>query len=86
MNARIAIDFAVAEGAVVRLVGLIERRGFIVEALDMREDPAGVRASMNVELRARDAGRSFDVLDLQLRRIHGVSQVSVFTPAAEAAS
>jgi acetolactate synthase regulatory subunit len=41
---------------------------------------------MVVELAPRDAGRSLDILDLQLRRLHGVTHVSTFTPATEALS
>jgi acetolactate synthase II small subunit len=82
---RLAINFTVAEGAVVRMLGLIERRGFAVTGLGMTEHGAGETASMVVELAPRDAGRSLDTLDLQLRRLHGVSHVSTFT-AAEALS
>jgi acetolactate synthase II small subunit len=86
MTMRLAINFAVAEGAVVRMLGLIERRGFAVTGLGMTEHGAGDTASMVVELAPRDATRRLDVLDLQLRRLHGVSHVAAFTPATESLS
>jgi acetolactate synthase-1/3 small subunit/acetolactate synthase II small subunit len=86
VSARIAIDFAVAEGAVIRAIGLIERRGFVVHGLGMTEHDGGETASMVIELSPRDASRRLDVLDLQLRRLHGVTHVSTFNPQEEVAS
>ncbi len=83
---RIAIDFVVAEGALVRMIGLVERRGFIVHGIGMTKHDEGETGQMVVELEARDPGRHLDVLSLQLGRLHGVTNVSTFTPAAEAAS
>lgn len=83
MTGRMRIDFMPAEGAVVRLIGLIERRGFQVRGLGMTEEDAE-RASLVVELEPRDPTRSLKTLDLQLRRIQGVRNISVFTPAAGA--
>ena len=86
MTDTIRIDFAIAEGAVIRVLGLIERRGFRVRGLDMTEHEAGKPASMVIELSARDAGRSLDTLDLQLRRLHGITNVSVSSSAMSFAS
>jgi acetolactate synthase-1/3 small subunit/acetolactate synthase II small subunit len=82
----IRIDFAIAEGAVIRMLGLIERRGFLVRGLGMTEHESGETASMVVELSARDPGRSLDTLDLQLRRLHGITNVSVSSSAMSFAS
>ena len=76
MNGRLIIDFGAEEGAVIRIVGLVERRGFELRGIAMSGD--GPRASLTLDVTARDAGRRLDVLDLQLRRLTGVSQVSVF--------
>lgn len=75
MSERIAIDFAPAEGAVIRILGLVERRGFIVRAIAMADGDGVGRMTLDVE--ARDAGRRLDVLDLQLRRLHDVREVSI---------
>jgi acetolactate synthase regulatory subunit len=86
VTASIAIEFAVAEGAVVRMIGLIERRGFEVRGLGMTEHVPDGTASMVVELRPRGPLRRLGALDLQLRRLHGVTQVTMFDPEAEAVS
>ncbi len=83
MTGRMRIEFQPAEGAVVRLIGLIERRGFQVRGLGMAQEDDD-RASLVVELDARDPTRSLQTLDLQLRRIQGVRNISIFTPAAGA--
>ena len=49
MNERIVIEYAPAEGALLRLLGLIERRGFRVCAIDMAELPGGGRAIATLE-------------------------------------
>lgn len=76
MNDRIRIDFAMAEGAVLRVLGLIERRGYVVRGIGMAEHEDGETASMELEIAARDAGRELDVLDLQIRRLAGIRAVS----------
>ena len=79
MNGRVIVDFTAAEGSVVRIVGLVERRGFRLRGLSMQEEEAE-RASLTLDLEARDAQRRFDMLGLQLGRLHEVSNVSVFNP------
>ena len=71
---QITVDFTPGEGAVGRIVGLVERRGFELRGLAMHDRDG--RASMTLDLIARDAGRRLDVLDLQLRRLIGVHHVS----------
>jgi acetolactate synthase regulatory subunit len=78
MNPRISIDFEPAEGAVVRMLGLIERRGFEVRGIGMTEHDGGGSASMMLELAPRDPSRRVEVLDLQLRRLHGVRDIATF--------
>lgn len=85
MTGRLRIEFQPEEGAIVRMLGLIERRGFTLRGIGMNEED-GESASLVVELDARDPARSLQILDLQLRRLHGVRQVSIFTPAAGAVS
>ena len=98
MSARIGIEFDNVEGAVIRLLGLIERRGFVLRGVTMAErdgDGASGRASasgrvssasMTVELVARDPSRRLDVLELQLRRLHGVRDISTNPLMAGASS
>ena len=71
MSGRIEIDFAMAEGALLRMLGLVERRGFEVRAIAMAEG----QGSLSLDVRARDAGRRLEVIAAQLRRLHDVRHV-----------
>jgi acetolactate synthase II small subunit len=75
MTQRIQIDFAMAEGALLRMLGLVERRGFEVRGLAMAERDG--RGSLSLEVRPRDAGRRLDVIAGQLRRLADVRNVTV---------
>lgn len=75
MSERIEISFAPAEGAVQRMLGLVERRGFIVNGITMAAD-AG-HASLTLDVAPRDAGRGLDIMARQLRRLVDVQSVSV---------
>ncbi len=76
MTDRIRIDFAMAEGAVLRVLGLVERRGYRVRAIGMGSQEDGETATLEIEVAARDSGRDLDVLDRQIRRIVGVRAVA----------
>ena len=65
------ITFAPGEGAVVRMLGLVERRGFQLRSIVMSE------GTMTLDVEARDASRRLDVLDLQLRRLAEVRGVEM---------
>ena len=80
----IRIDFAVSEGAVLRIVGLVERRGFRVAGIVM--DEAGSIATMTLDVQPRDASRRTEILLPQIRRIHGVTAAhTIPVPQASAA-
>ena len=81
MTGRLIIAYRDEEGAIGRIVGLVERRGFELRGLTMTGEAAGHKLTLDVA--ARDASRRFDVLDLQLRRLDGVSHVSTITSAKE---
>ena len=76
MSGRIDVDFAFAPGAVLRMLGLVERRGFDVRGIEMD----GAAGSLSLVVEARDSGRRLDVVAGHLRRLHDVRSVS-FTPA-----
>ena len=86
MTEKLVVDFAPMEGAVLRMLGLVERRGFRVSAIGMTERSCGTQASLALDLVARDAGRRIDVLGLQLRRLHGVSDVTYAPQVREQAA
>ncbi len=82
MSGRLIVDFRPEEGAVPRIVGLVERRGFELRGLSMTgRAPA---ASLTLDVAARDASRRLDLLERQLRRLDGVRQVSFFSPPVSA--
>lgn len=77
MTGRILIDFVPAEGAMVRMLGLVERRGFSLRGLAMEEYVEG--ASLILDLEPRDPSRRVEVLARQLCRLIDVNSVSLVT-------
>ena len=75
MTERLEVDFAMAEGAMLRMLGLIERRGFEVRAMSMTGSAGG--GLLAVELSPRDTGRNIEVMAGQLRRLVDVREVRV---------
>lgn len=67
-----------ADGALQRLIGLVERRGFFIDGMNMEPEGAALRISLTV--RGRDAGRSMDNLGLQIDRLVGARRVSNDAP------
>ena len=62
-----------AEGALVRTLGLIERRGFRLGAMTVRPSVYGLQITLNVSA----DGRPPDVLLRQIRRLGDVREVSM---------
>ena len=75
MTERIEITFTPGEGAVLRMLGLVERRGFLVRGIAMNE--MADRASLAVDVEPRDPDRHLDVVARQLGRLVDVQSVSV---------
>jgi len=67
-----------SEGAVLRTLGMIERRGFRLDSLQVGEATAEGRA-MQVTASGTRPG---DLLKRQLERLHDVLRVDIRTPAA----
>ncbi len=78
MSGRVLIDFTPGDGAVVRMLGLVERRGYVVRRVAM-EEHAG-KGSMILDLEPRDSSRRVDVVVRQLGRLIDVKSVSIVTP------
>ena len=66
----IRIEFAFAEGALRRLLGVIEARGWAICSMQMGSD--GDRSIMTLSLGPRDGGRKIDTLVRQVSRVYGV--------------
>ena len=75
MSGRIEISFTPGEGALPRMLGLVERRGFAVRAVAMAEHASAASLAMDVE--ARDPLRRLDVLARQLERLIDVHSVTI---------
>jgi acetolactate synthase-1/3 small subunit len=63
-----------ADGSLQRLIGLVERRGFHIDGLNMSDE--GVQRRISLKVRSRDAGRSIDNLGCQIDGLFGVSRIS----------
>lgn len=80
MTERLTIDFTPAEGALVRMLGLIERRGYQLRNVAMNDN--GSSASLIVDVQPLDSGRRVEVVAQQLGRLIDVNNVTLATPTA----
>ncbi|MFT3996880.1 MAG: ACT domain-containing protein [Asticcacaulis sp.] len=74
MSQSIHIEIDRLEGTLLRILGLIERRGFHIDAIELFEIDAETRG-LSVTVRPRDAGRSLDTLGLQIDRLYGIKRL-----------
>lgn len=81
MSGRVKIDFTPGDGAVVRMLGLVERRGYALRRVTM-EEHCGT-ALMVVDLEPRDSSRRVEVVARQLERLVDVNCVSIITSSSE---
>ncbi|WP_300529123.1 ACT domain-containing protein [Maricaulis sp.] len=83
MSTILRIELAETEGALTRLVGLVERRGFTISTLS-KGAPADGGASVTLEVAAREGVRQIDVLMRQIARLFDVHDV--FAPEMQPVS
>ena len=76
MNDTMHLELDHVEGCLPRVIGLIERRGFIIDALSMRTGNQGRVLSLTI--RPRDGARCLHVLGRQIDRLY--SQIVEFEP------
>ena len=86
MNARLKIEYANNEGALLRVLGVVERRGFMIKSVAMNEHAEGKTASLIVEVAPRGAERRLEVLTAFLRRLHEVHSIHSFEPMQDQAA
>ena len=79
MRHSLQIQLRASEGAVIRALGLIERRGFRIETVQVAE-AQGDGQSMDVEV---SSDRSGDLLKRQLERLHDVIWVELRQPSSQ---
>ena len=77
MSNTLRIELADREGALMRLIGLIERRGFAIARMDKSPAESG-QAMITMSVAAREGARRIDVLVRQISRLFEVE--SVFAP------
>jgi len=83
MKRMIELRLARAEGAIVRTLGLIERRGFTVTAITTRGEANSETLVLRLEVASE--GRSYDVLIRQILRLFDVrSALLLESQAADA--
>ncbi len=70
----LSVELQPAEGAVLRLIGLVERRGFEVRSINLPASTGSLRLDLGV--RARDTARTIETLHRQIKRLSGVCRVS----------
>lgn len=75
----IQIDMIEREGALQRIIGLIERRGFSIQTLDKSAPMQGL-TTLKLEVAARESLRTVDVLVRQIARLFDVYAVSTLQP------
>ncbi|WP_417478526.1 ACT domain-containing protein [Maricaulis sp.] len=80
MSNTLNIEIFETEGALVRLIGLIERRGFVISSMAMSA-PSNGSARVTVDVAARGGARQIDVLTRQIERLFDVHAVSRTTAA-----
>jgi acetolactate synthase regulatory subunit len=73
------IEFEADEGALVRLLGLIQRRGFVVESIAMPESTGTLKAA-HLTVRPLLAAYRIDVLQRQITRLYEVRAVTLVEP------
>jgi acetolactate synthase II small subunit len=77
---RLTISFAPAEGAVLRMLGLVERRGYALRGVTMTEKGNGGLLVVDVE--PRDSSRRVNVVAQQLGRLVDVHSVTLAHPGS----
>lgn len=80
MSNTIHVKIDYADGSLLRLIGLIERRGFHIDHMSLSD--AGGEREVSIKVRARDGGRCVEVLGRQIDRLFGVAR-AMPAPRAE---
>ena len=71
MNAHFEIHLKAAEGALLRTLGLVQRRGFQVAEMALRGHDDGQVLTLSVE----GQGRCPELLARQIQRLHDVARI-----------
>ena len=75
------IAFDGQEGAMMRLLGLVQRRGFSIESMDMPH-AEGETKTITLTVKPLTASHRADVLQRQIERLQEVRDVRIVLPKA----
>jgi acetolactate synthase regulatory subunit len=75
MSNTIQVHFDRLEGSLQRIIGLVERRGFHIDSMQMGEHDAATR-TLALHVRGCDDRRCTEVLGRQIDRLYGVRRVT----------
>lgn len=73
MSHLIHIELDRLEGSLLRVLGLVERRGFYIDAAELYD--LGEKRGLSLTVRPRDPSRSTDTLGLQIDRLYGITRL-----------
>ena len=74
MSNTLHVEIFETEGALVRLIGLVERRGFTIASMTMDAASNG-SARITLDVAARDGVRQVEILARQIERLFDVHSV-----------
>lgn len=77
MNHTLRMNIHKVEGALIRLLGLIERRGFAVTSMNAHPDESAQHVEVTVHVHS--AGRSVETLTRQIQKLYDVRTVACLT-------
>ena len=75
MSHWIHIELDRLEGSLLRVLGLVERRGFHIDAAELY-DLGKDKRGLSVAVRPRDPSRNTSMLGLQIDRLYGVTRLA----------
>ncbi len=78
MTDTIHIQIDRADGSLQRLIGLIERRGFHIDGLNLSDE--GALRRVQLQVRGRDAGRCVHNLGHQIDKLFGTTRIPFASP------
>ncbi len=73
MTNTIQIQIDRADGSLQRLIGLVERRGFHIDAMSLSDE--GALRRVQLQVRGRDEGRCTENLGRQIDKLIGATRV-----------
>ena len=73
MSHLIHIELDRLEGSLLRILGLVERRGFFIDGAELYD--LGEKRGLSLTVRPRDPSRSLDTLGLQIDRLYGITRL-----------